>query len=99
MQGSKMTDRDEELPQVTVLRERHNAAASNILGIKDRISYLTDEDANRLRGVVLRELAEFRDLAIELLRGSADGGFLNEVYVEMLRDIHTKVVGTSNGAA
>lgn len=84
--------RDEDNPLENAVLERMDMALAQILGVKDRIDYLTDVDAGRLRGVVLRELNEFADLCIALLRAAVDSSQVNEVAIDLLREIHGAVV-------
>lgn len=89
---------DQESLQETVVWERQNRAVANVLGVADRID-MDPEDRRRLRGVVMREIGELTDLACALVRASADGQYVNEVYVEMLREvkeIHSAVVGNGS---
>lgn len=86
-------DRNMDDPVEAAIWERMDMVAANILGVKDRIRYLEPEDAGRLRGVVLRELNEFTDFCIALVKLSADeDASINELAIDMLKDIHAAVV-------
>lgn len=85
-------DRVTDDPVANAVWERMDLAAANILGVKDRIRYLEESDANRLRGVVLRELNEFAEFCVSLAQLSSDGAAINELAITMLKEIHTAVV-------
>lgn len=85
-------ERDTDDPVENAIWERMDLAAANILGVKDRIRYLETDDARRLRGVVLRELNEFTEFCLSLVRLSSDGDAINELVIEMLQEIHSAVV-------
>lgn len=86
-------DRDSDDPISNAIWERMDLAAANVLGVKDRIRYLEEADANRLRGVVLRELNEFAEFCVSLARLSSDEA-VNELVIDMLKDIHAAVVSS-----
>lgn len=71
--------------------DRMALAAANVLGVKDRIHYLDDDDAKRLRGVVLREFNDFAEFCVALVRASSDGAVSQQI-IEMLEEIHGAVV-------
>lgn len=86
-----------------MLARRRDRAISIVLNVKEREcdSYLPKEASSRLRKVVLDQLNDLVDFALDVC-ASLDTGevVLNEVYLSKLNDIHDAVVangGFSSG--
>lgn len=86
---------DETSPAERAILDRCDLCLVHILGVKDRIKGISDQDAARLRSVVMREVNELTNLAVAMVRATIDGGTPNELYINMIREIHSAVVAPS----
>lgn len=83
-----------------MLARRRDRAISIVLGTKEKEcdSYLPRESSQRLRKVVLDQINDLVDFAMDLCN-SLDTGevVLNEEYLQKLDDVHEIVVLSKNG--
>jgi hypothetical protein len=79
---------------VELLAKRRDRAIAIILGVKERECdrSLSPAVQAKLRKVILDQLNEFYDLALDLLRSlDRDDMVLNEFYLEKIAALHTDV--------
>lgn len=79
-------------PVEELLWDRCASVLANILGVKDRIGIPDADESAHLRSVIMREVNDLTELAVELVKASSGGTSVNEVYIELLREIHSAVV-------
>lgn len=80
-----------------VLAKRRDRAIAIILRVKEAEcdSHLSREASARLRKVVLDQLNEFCDLALDLLRASSSPDVtVNEIYVEKIDALYEHFLGS-----
>lgn len=79
-----------------LLEKRRNRAIAIILGVKEREldAHLPPAASQKLRKVVLDQLNEFHDIALDVLEALSDnsGVVLNELYLEKIDAIYEEVV-------
>lgn len=90
MSAIDQTDDETESRAVALMWRRMDEAIGKILKVKDRIP-MSDDQARKLRRVVLRELNDLTELAVILL-DAADAITMNELYVQYLEELRTAVV-------
>lgn len=82
----------------TILAKRRDRCIAVILGVKESEcdEYLPPEAKAALRKVVLDTVNDYFDLCLDLMRSleTEEPGFVvNELYLQMIDDIHEAVVG------
>ncbi len=82
-----------------LLAKRRDRVIAIVLGVKEREcdQHLPPEVQAKLRKVVLDQMNEFCELALDLLRSESGSGIVNEHFLEKLDAIHAAVVGNGNG--
>lgn len=71
-------------------------AIAHILGVKDGIAYLTDDDAAHLRSAVLKEVNQLAEHAVELLNAtvsSVGDPDIDDEVLRLLRELHADRFG------
>ena len=83
-----------------MLARRRDRAISIVLSTKEKEcdQYLPKEARTRLRKVVLDQMNDLVDFAIDVCNSLDTGEVaLNEIYLQKLNDIHDAVMGSQNG--
>lgn len=80
---------------LSIMERRRNKAIAVILGMKEREvdPHLPNHLREKLRKVVLDQVNDYHELCLDVIRSLDTGEVtLNEVYLEMISDLHEAVV-------